>query len=66
MEHYIGLASLAFCVTLVVRRDGALTCDVDGSGANTLSLAGCRPTNSTVLYQLQGKVKALILTSRCL
>jgi hypothetical protein len=47
--------SFTFCVTLVIQHDGALDCDINGSGPRTLSLAGCRPMNSAVLYQLQVK-----------
>jgi hypothetical protein len=36
----VGSASLTFCVALVVQRDRALACEVDSSGAHTLSLAG--------------------------
>jgi hypothetical protein len=35
-----GLASLTFCITLVVQHDSALACDINGSSTGTLSLAG--------------------------
>jgi hypothetical protein len=49
----IGSASPTPCVALVVQRDGALACNVDGSGAGTLSLTGHQPMNSAVLYRLR-------------
>jgi hypothetical protein len=62
LDH-IGLSSLTFCVTLVARHDGSLPFDINSPGAGTLSLAGCQPTYSAVLYQLLNKVQALGLTS---
>jgi hypothetical protein len=52
----VGSASLTFGVALVVRPDGSLPRNVDGSGTGTLSLAGRQPTNSAMFYELQSEV----------
>jgi hypothetical protein len=52
LDH-IGLASCAFCVTLVARLAGSLPHDINGPAISTANRAGHRPTYSAALYQLK-------------